>query len=149
MQEETLGIRQIEKILAREISDWIRWGRNRDYLPPSFRCPLGFIYLPMRGDLEVRLYKPVPVNLLQVVEFEKIVISLPEKHRQAFVMYHLDRALINGKVIERKRSGQDNAKLLHVHRSMYYVLLTQAHNLIFRKWKSVQETKEEKISLRA
>lgn len=146
MQEESLGIKQIEKILSREISDWIRWGRNKDYLPPSFKCPLGFLYLPFRGDLEVRLYKPIPVNLLEVVEFEKLIVSLPEKQRQAFVMYHLNRANINGKVIERKRSGQDNAKLLGVHRPRYYVLLTQAHNMVFRKWKAIQDEKHEKIS---
>lgn len=146
MQEETLGIKQIEKILSREISDWVRWGRNKDYLPPSFRCPLGFLYLPMRGDLEVRLYKPAPINILEVVEFERLVMSLPVKHRQAFVMYHLDRALVNGRIVERKRSGQDNAKLLGVHRSRYYVLLAQAHNMVFRDWKAIQDAKHEKIS---
>jgi hypothetical protein len=144
MQDETLGIKKIEKILSREISDWIRWGRNKDYLPPSFRCTLGFLYLPMRGDLEVRLYKPVPVNLLEVIEFEKIVISLPVKHRQAFVMYHLDRALVNGRIVQRKRSYKDNAKLLGVHQTRYYVLLAQAHNMIFRKWKDLQDLKQEK-----
>ncbi len=144
MESENLGIKQIEKILAVEISDWLRWGRNKDYLPPSFRCPLGYLYVPKRGDLEANLYRRAPVNLLQVIEFEKMVIGLPVKHRQAFVMYHLDRAEINGKVIERKRSGYENAKLLGVHRSYYYVLLTQAHNMVFRNWKLQQTRLQEK-----
>jgi len=146
-ESEDLGIRQIEKILSTEISDWIRWGRNRDYLPPSFRCPLGFLYLPMRGDLEVTLYKPPKVNLLQVIEFEKLVVGLPVKHRQAFVMHHLSRADVNGRIIEKKRTGSENAKLLGVHRSRYYVLLTQAHNMVFRQWRKLEEKKNEKISV--
>lgn len=144
MDSENLGIKQIEKILSSEIADWIRWGRNKDYLPPSFRCPLGYLYVPKRGDVDVDRYRRAPVNLLEVVEFEKIVIALPTKHRQAFVMYHLDRAEINGMVIEKKRSGYENARLLGVHRSRYYVLLTQAHNMVFRDWKSEQLKKQEK-----
>jgi hypothetical protein len=139
MDEENLGIKQVEKILAREISDWLRWGRNKDYLPVSFRCPLGYLYKPMRGDLEANLRRQPPINLLEVVEFERLVIGLPDKHRQAFVMYHLGRAEINGRVEERKRTGYEIARLLGVHRSRYYVLLTQAHNMIFRTWKQHQD----------
>ncbi len=138
MDSEYLGIKQVEKILATEIRDWIRWGRNRDYLPPSFRCPLGFLYLQPRGVLYEDRHKPAPINLLAVVDFERLVVALPTKHRQAFVMYHLGRAEIDGKVEEKKRSGYEIARLLGVHRSRYYVLLTQAHNIVFRNWKAMQ-----------
>lgn len=140
MEHENLGIKQIEKILAREISDWLRWGRNKDYLPVSFRCPLGFLYVPKRGDLDANLRRKPPINLLEVVEFERLVVALPVKHRQAFVMYHLGRAEINGRVEERKRTGYEIARLLGVHRSRYYVLLAQAHNMIFRNWKLQKES---------
>lgn len=139
MDSEYLGIKTIEKILAREISDWLRWGRSRDYLPPSFRCPLGYLYLPKRGDLDAHRYRAPPINLLEVVEFERMVIALPAKHRQAFVMYHLGRAEVNGRIEEKKRTGYEIARHLGVHRSRYYVLLTQAHNIIFRGWKQTQE----------
>lgn len=144
MDQENLGIKQIEKILATEISDWVRWGRNRDYLPVSFRCPLGYLYVPKRGDLEARLYgRAPPINLLSVVDFERIVVSLPKKRRQAFVMHHLDRALIRGRVIEKKMKAADYAKLLGVSRTEYFTLLNQAHNLVFRKWKQQTEKKQE------
>jgi hypothetical protein len=139
MESENLGTKQIEKILSTEISDWIRWGSSRDYLPPSFRCPLGFIYVPKRGDLEANLYKPAPIHLLNVFEFEKIVVSLPKKHRQAFVMHHLSLANVNGRVVKKKRTGYENARLLGVTRTKYYAILSQAHNLVFRKWKTLKE----------
>ena len=139
MKSEYLGIEQIEKILSTEIKDWIRWGRNKSYLPPSFKCPLGFLYLPMRGDLEVTLYKPAPVNLLSVLEFEKLVVSLPTKHRQAFVMHHLSRVEINGKIVVRRCKGAESARLLGVSRTRYYTILTKAHNSIFQKWQKIQE----------
>lgn len=144
IDSENLGIKQVEKILSREIGDWLRWGRNKDYLPVSFGSVLGRLYVPMRGDLETKLYKPAPINVLDVLEFEALVVALPVKQRQAFVMHHLNRAIVNGKVVEKKRGGAENAKLLGVHRSRYYVLLTQAHNLIFRKWQKLQQDKFEK-----
>lgn len=139
---ENLGIKQVERILSSEINDWVRWGRNKDYLPPSFRCPLGFLYLPMRGDIETALYsKPKPVNLLAVVEFERIVVRLPDKHRQAFVMYHLNRAKVRNRIVERKRAYFEMAKLLGVQKTKFYELLGQAHNMIFRDWKKMQDQK--------
>lgn len=135
MESENLGIKQIEKILSNELSDWLRWARSKDYLPVSFRCPLGYLYLPMRGDLEATLYKPVPVNELDALAFEKIVVSLPDKHRQAFVLHHLGRVHKRGRITEKKLNGYEIAKVLGVHRSRYYVLLAQAYNMIFQRWK--------------
>lgn len=135
MEAENLGIKQIEKILSNEIMDWLRWGKSKDYLPSSFRCPLGQMYIPKRGDLEANLYKPMPVNELQALAFEKIVIGLPTKHRQAFVLHHLGRVHKRGRIIEKKLNGYDIAKLLGMHRSRYYVILAQAYNMIFHRWK--------------
>lgn len=135
MEPENLGTKTIEKILAKEISDWLRWGRNKDYLPVSFRCPLGFLYVPKRGDLEAKLYKPAPINLLAVVEFERSVMALPVKHRQAFVMYHLNRARIGDKIVERKRQPYEMARLMGVQKRQFQYIVMQAHNMIFRRWK--------------
>ena len=135
MESENLATKQIEKILSREISDWVRWGRNKDYLPPSFKCPLGFLYVPRGGDREVILSRPAPINLLAVIEFEQLVVGLPAKLRIAFVMWHLNRAKINDRVIERKRSAQEMGQLLGVQKRQFYTLVEQAHNLVFRTWK--------------
>ncbi len=141
MESENLGIKQVERILAREISDWLRWGRNKDYLPVSFRCPLGFLYIPRRGDIDVDRYKHAPINLLDVVEFERLVVRLPAKHRQAFVMYHVNRIAINGKVVHKKWTYTEMARLLGVQKSKFYDLLGQAHNMVFRDWKTLQDQK--------
>lgn len=145
MESESLGTKQIEKILSAEINNWLRWGRNRDYLPISFRCPLGYLYVPKRGDLEARLYKAPPINSLVAVEFERLVVGLPVRHRQAFVMYHLNRARIGDKIIERKRSAYDMAKILAVQKRQFEYLVSQAHNMVYRRWK-VQHDVEKNIS---
>lgn len=141
MEHENLGIKTIEKILATEISDWVRWGRSKNYLPVSFRCPLGFLYVPKRGDLQAKLYKPAPINLLAVVEFERLIVALPTKHRQAFVMYHLNRARVGDRIIEKKRPYYEMARLLGVQKSKFYDLVGQAHNIVFRSWKHQQDLK--------
>lgn len=138
MDSENLPTKQIEKILSREISDWIRWGHQKDYLPPSFKCPLGFLYVPRGGDREVILSRPAPINLLAVVEFERLIVTLPMKLREAFVMYHLNRARIYGKVIERKRSAQEMGQVLGVQKRQFYTIVEQAHNLVFRNWQLKQ-----------
>ena len=139
MESETLGTKDIEKILATEIGDWVRWGRNKDYLPVSFRCPLGFLYVPKRGDIGARLEKPAPINLLAVAAFERLVMGLPAKHRQAFVMYHLNRALVGSKIVERKRKPYEMAKLLGVQKSQFHSIVSQAHNMVYRDWKAKRE----------
>lgn len=139
-ESENLGIREIEKILASEIGDWIRWGQNKDYLPASFRCPLGFLYVPMRGDIEATLYsKPKPIKVLSVIKFERIVVRLPSRHREAFVMYHLNRAKVRNRVIERKRSGYEMGKLMGVSKAKFYGLVSEAHNMVFRNWQASQD----------
>lgn len=139
MESENLSIKQIENVLSSEISNWLRWGRNKDYLPPSFRCPLGYLYIPKRGDLEAALYRPIPIKPLEAVEFERLVTALPTKHRQAFVMYHLNRAMVNGRIEEKKRRVFEMARVLGVRKSRFYELLGQAHNMIFRSWKRNQK----------
>ena len=139
MEPENLGTKQIEKILAGEISDWLRWGRGKDYLPVSFRCPLGFLYVPKRGDIAFRLEKPAPINLLAVVEFERNVCALPIRHRQAFVMYHLNRARIGDKIVERKRKSYEMARLMGVQKRQFQYIVEQAHNMVFRRWKLKQD----------
>jgi hypothetical protein len=147
MESETLGIKQIEQILSRELSDWLRWGRGKDYLPVSYGSLLGKLYVPKRGDLEATLYKPAPINLLEVLEFEKIVIGLPKKHKQAFVMHHLGRAHVRGRILEKKMGGAEIARHLGVHRSRYYVLLNQAYRMIYWRWKKQQQIKADKKDL--
>jgi hypothetical protein len=132
---EDVGIREVEKILSSEIYNWIRWGNSKDYLPPSFKCPIGQLYVPMRGDLEARLYKAPPIDILGAIAFEAVVVTLPEKHRKAFVMHHLGRAVVRQTIRIKKRNGYEIARLLGVHRSRYYVLLKEAHNMVLRRYK--------------
>ncbi len=136
MDSENLGTKQIEKILSAEIRDWLRWGRGKDYLPVSFRCPLGFLYVRPRGDLDIGRYRAPPINLLAVVEFERIVVALPAKHRQAFVMYHLNRIAINEKIEEKKYTYSEMARLLSLQKTQFYTVLGQAHSMVFRNWKA-------------
>lgn len=128
------SIKDIERLLGSELRNWLRWANSKDYLPKSFGSILGQLYVPMRGDLQARLYKPVPVDILGAVAFEAIVVTLPEKHRKAFVMYHLGRAVVKDRIVTKKRNGYEIARILGVHRSRYYVLLREAHNMIFRRF---------------
>lgn len=138
MEFEKLGTKQVETILSGEIKNWIIWGRKKDWLPVGFRCPTGYRYVQPLGDVYESSYRAPFCDELQAVEFERVIVWLPDKHRQAFVMYHLDRAATGRGVIKVK--GRDRkAELLGVHKSRYHELVGQAHNMLLRKWRSVNE----------
>ncbi|QDD65552.1 hypothetical protein EJD96_16005 [Herbaspirillum seropedicae] len=126
MEDAELKTREVEELLRHEIENWIRWGRKRDWMPTGFKCPLGFAY------------KGSPANYVEpcderaAVTFERIVISLPDKHRQAFVMHHLERAAVRQSIVIVR--GRDiKARLLAVGKSRYHEIVAQAHNIVLRK----------------
>lgn len=127
MEDAELKTREVEKILQHEIENWIRWGRKRDWLPTGFKCPLGFAYKGMSPGFAE------PCDERAAVMFERIVVSLPDKHRQAFVMHHLDRAAVRSLVVVVR--GRDvKARLLAVGKSRYHEMVAQAHNIVLRKF---------------
>lgn len=134
------GTKEIESILRHELDNWMRWARRRDYLPASFRVPLGYLFKSTDVHDEE---KPVRFicDEIGAAGFERIVVSLPEKHRQAFVMHHLGKAHVAGKV--RIIKGRDEgAKLLGVQVRQYHYLVNQAHSMVLRKCKAIADLDE-------
>lgn len=124
------GTKEIEGILRHELDNWLRWGRKRDWMPVGFHVPLGYLYKSADTGAS---YRPLPCNENQAVRLERIIVELPEIHRQAFVMYQLGRAAVSGyvKVI---RGYKQNARVLGVSERKYYYLVEQAHNMVLREW---------------
>lgn len=131
------GTKEIENILRHELDNWLRWARRRDYLPTSFRVPLGFLFKSTDAPDEPRQVR-VTVDEIGAAGFERIIVSLPERHRQAFIMYQLGRAHVAGKVRVIK-GREDCARLLGVGNWQYHNLVRQAHSMVLRKVKSVAE----------
>lgn len=125
------GTKEIEGILRHELDNWIRWGRRRDWKPVGFKVPLGYLYKSTDvhdDDKPIRFV----CDEIGAAGFERIVVSLPEKHRQAFVMHHLGRAHARGRIVILK--GRDEgAKLLGVQVRQYHYLINQAHNMVLRR----------------
>ncbi|HJV75358.1 MAG TPA: hypothetical protein VJ654_14120 [Noviherbaspirillum sp.] len=132
LMQEALGTKEIESILKHEIDNWVRWGKKRDWMPVGFRCPLGFMY--KSTDVHEASYKPLPCDEGNAARFERIVISLPERHRSAFVMHQLDKAHVQGWIVI-LRGRDDKARILGVQKSRYHELVSQAYNIVLREWK--------------
>lgn len=129
------GTKEIENILRHELDNWMRWARRRDYLPTSFRVPLGYLFKATEVHDEARPIR-VLVDEIGAAGFERIVVSLPQRHREAFIMYHLNKAHVAGKVRVLK-GREEGAKLLGVQVRMYHYLVNQAHSMVLRKCKDV------------
>ncbi|ONN64816.1 hypothetical protein [Herbaspirillum sp. VT-16-41] len=126
MEDAELKTREVERILQHEIENWIRWGRKRDWLPTGFKCPIGFAYKGAPANY------PEPCDERSAVRFERIVVGLPDRHRQAFVMHHLDRAAVRNLVVVVR--GRDmKARILAVGKSRYHEIVAQAHNIVLRQ----------------
>jgi hypothetical protein len=136
---ECLGTKAIEAILQAEIDNWIRWGRKRDYMPTSFKCVLGNLHIRPRIPLgdernDPNYVPPVALGEIGAAAFERIVVALPERWRKAFVMYHLERGVENGRVVT-IRDSNHRAKLLHVQERMCRYIVTEAHTIVLREWR--------------
>lgn len=127
MEDAELKTREVEGLLRHEIDNWIRWGRKRDWMPTGFRCPLGFAYKGESPSFSE------PYDHAAAVEFERIVVNLPEKHRMAFVMHHLERAAVRHLIVI-VRGRDQKARLLAVGKSRYHEIVAQAHNIVHREW---------------
>ena len=130
---ENLGTKQIESILRHDLENWLRWGRRRDWAPTSFRCPLGFLYKSSDVHEGVPVRQPA-CDEIGAAGFERIVVSLPEKHRKAFVMYHLSKAHLHGRIVVIK-GREDGARLLGVQVRQYHYMVNQAHSMVLRQWR--------------
>jgi hypothetical protein len=136
-----LGTKEIEGLLRHELDNWMRWARRRDYLPASFRCPLGYLFKTTDVHDDEKPIRFI-INEIGAAEFERVIISLPERHRQAFIMYQLGKAHVAGKV-KIMRGRDEGAKLLGVGHWQYHNLVRQAHSMVLRKVKSIADSKVE------
>jgi hypothetical protein len=132
--EEHLTTKEIEHLLRHDIDNWIRWGRKRDWMPTGFKCPTGFMF--KSNDVHEPSYKPLPCNEISAADFERIIIRLPQRNREAFVLHQLDKAHILGFIVI-VRGRDEKARILGVQKSMYHRLLNQAYNMIYRDWKNI------------
>lgn len=113
------------------MDNWIRWALGRDYLPASTRCPLGYLY--KATDVWERSESArTPIDGIAAVRLEKIIVGLPERHRQAVVMHFLNRAANEGRV-NIVKGRDDRAKLLGVQKSQYHEIVRQAMLMIQRE----------------
>ena len=132
------GTKEIENILRHELDNWMRWARRRDYLPTSFRVPLGYLFKATEVHDEARPIRVV-VDEIGAAGFERIVVTLPQRHREAFIMYQLGRAHVAGRVRVIK-GREDCARLLGVGNWQYHNLVRQAHSMVLRKVKALTDS---------
>jgi hypothetical protein len=135
METEKVRTKDAEAILSHEIENWIRWGRKKDWRPASFRCPLGFLY--KSSDTLTPTYRPPECKEIEAVKMERIVVGLPQRHRQAFVMHHLERAAVDGQVFIQVGRNQA-ARILGVQLRQYHYLVNQAHTMVLREYNRLE-----------
>lgn len=126
------GTKEIEGILRHEIENWMRWGRKRDWMPTGFRCPLGMMYKSLDRDDVEQPGQFIRCDEIGAAQFERIVIALPERHRQAFVMHHLEKAAVNGWIMIQV-GRNDAARILGVQLRQYHYLVNQSHGMVLRE----------------
>jgi hypothetical protein len=128
--ESSMGTKEIEGILRHDLENWLRWGKMRDWKPVGFKVPLGMLF--KSTDVHEETYRAPKVDEIGAAGFERIVVSLPERHRQAFVVHHLNKAALNGRIVIMK-GRDDGARLLRVQLRQYHYIVNQAHLMILRE----------------
>ena len=131
-EAEKLRLKEFESVYLPIIDNWLRWGRLRDWLPPSWRNIIGLRYRPRNREEEHEEGKE-PIDEQQAVKMERIVTNLPAQFRQAFVLHYVGRAPVRGKMkIARTRAA--GAKVIGVQLRQYYNRVNKAAIIISRQW---------------
>lgn len=131
--------RQIEALLRHELDNWLYWARRRDWMPRSFSCVLGNLYVtPTPSGPADDLLPPrrFSINEADAAKMERFIIEMPEKQRSAFIAHHLDKCVIRGWVV-RIKSRDDAAKCLNLGKSQYHEIVNSAHNTLWGKYESI------------
>jgi hypothetical protein len=128
--ESSMGTKEIEGILRHDIDNWMRWALQGNWRPASFTIPLGRLY--KSTDVHEPSYRPAKIDEIGAGGLEKIIVRLPERHRTAFVAHHLEKGIINGRVV-RLGDRHDGARLLKVQVCMYHRIVNQAHLMVLRE----------------
>ena len=129
---DKIKLREFEDQYGPEIHNWIRWGRKRDYLPPSWGTIIGKHYISRNRESE-RNEATLPVDERSALKMEKIVCKIPEIFRVAFVLHYVGRGAVKGKM-RTARTKSDGARVMGIQRAQYYNRLNKAAVIIARQW---------------
>lgn len=130
-----LNLKQIEDVLYVELKNWAAWARKKDYLPPPVRCVLGSLYIRDEDEECEKVERRMPIDELEAQAMEGIINQLPVKQRSAFIMHHLQRGILHGRIIT-LRGRQRQAQALGVGVRQYHYLLQRAHQGLLMKWRA-------------
>lgn len=125
-----MGIKEFEQRFGKQVFNWLRWGKRRDWLPGSHVCLLGKRMVSGRRESGVR-YEAV--NTLEAARMEKLVSALPPRNRQAFLLYYVGKASIDGKM-RQSRCRDDCASLMGIGVWQYHNLIRQANMILADGW---------------
>ena len=129
------GTKEVEKMLAIPLDNWIRYGRMKDWMPSGFKCALGMmVKIKERETDGPKDEIPMPIDEAMAVRFEVMVNNLPARHRQAFVMHQLGRFAEEHRII-RVRSREESARRMGVNMRQWHYLVNQACNMAMTRWR--------------
>lgn len=133
----TCGVKDVERILDGEIHNWIRWARQRNYLPASVRCVLGQLHIRSEDDKkdEMIVVNPLPPDEMEAEAFEKAINSLPKRERQAVILHFLDRGHV-GLITVRAKDQRTKAMIMGVGARQYRVIQTRAMQMLLARWQA-------------
>lgn len=129
---DKIKLREFEDQFMTEIENWRRWGRKRDWLPPSWGTIIGKHYIPRNRESE-RNEITVPIDERSALKMERIVCQIPDLFKQAFVLHYVGRGAVNGKM-KVARTKNDGARAMGLQRRQYYNRLNKAAVIITRQW---------------
>jgi len=130
--------REIEGMLSNELDNWLRWGRSRDWMPASYGSILGQLYRArlaegVSPEDDVPPPPRIQANEAEAMRLERIIVSLPNQQKAAFVLHHLFKGAYCGWVVK-IRTREDAARILGVGKTKYHQIVNSAHSSVWRKY---------------
>lgn len=131
----TCGLKDIERMLSYELHNWLRWARQRNYLPASVKCVIGELHIRTEEEKaeEMRFNDPAAPDEIEAEAMEFAINGLPKRERQAFILHHLDRGHV-GQITVRVRDRHTKARLMGVGARQYHNILLRAHQMLLKRW---------------
>lgn len=129
--DEKINIKSFELEFLQIVENWVRWGRLRDWMPPSWGNILGARYLRKNRYPDIEDQKE-PIDHQLAIRMERIVVALPKQYREVFVLHYVGRAVVNGRM-RKSRNRSECAKVIGIGKTQYYDRLNKAVSIVARE----------------
>ena len=114
------------------LDNWIRWCRKRNWLPVGHVSQIALLIRQAKEESKTATDAPIPAYEIQAMEFNRLIMMLPKRHMDVFLLNHLDRGILGQRIVY-TRDASVKYRLAGLSKTTFYERAKEADSMI-KRW---------------